>query len=300
MAMNRVPNVTIPEIDAFIFENRYLVDNKFSEQMDQCTILDGDQQDRFYISEHMKNAFPRIDVIVKAADDPSKKKYLPVIDFAYYVLHENVFQPGSIVVPINKQMTDIRAANLILMPGTNRRSYRSTDIIPRDGLSLGKTEFLPRSVTICKDTHSERYKFMTSLSGKVRKGSSLFDREDAARVYEAEVVVLLKKNDKDFNANNVLYQVRFETRNIFFYKKTKKISQGLCKSYLIAFPPHQNESETRPESGKSTNQDDDKKRKAPVVIEAREISCAKICNSCGKMKKLDQFETRFGNCMDCV
>jgi hypothetical protein len=230
--MNRAPDVLIPEIDAFIFENRYLVDQKYYEQMDQCTILDGDKQDRFYISEHMKEAFPLIDDYVAAANE--KKKYLPVIDFAYYVLQKHAFQPGFVVVPINKQMTDIREANLVIMPGTNRRAYRSTDIIPRDGLSLGETRFLPRSVTICK-LETGKYKFMTSLVGKAVKASSLFDPVNSAQVYKKEVVKLLEENDKDFAAKNVLYQVCFIDM-IHFYTKITYLSQGLCESYLVAFP----------------------------------------------------------------
>ena len=203
----------VPPLNAFIFRGKYLVDDAFESLISRnldVVYLDGLQLDRLHVSLGLKAAFPRIDEVF--TDNRSK---ILLIDFAYYILQGNDLEDGFVVVPINQQCNDIRAKNLVLLPGHDRKLYRGTDVVPRDGLSIGERRFLPRSVTILKLANDHEYKFKVT-NAKQRQVVG-FEVSTCERVFTEKIVPLLVANDPDYHVNDAAYI-------------------NMCSSYFVAFP----------------------------------------------------------------
>lgn len=210
---------TVPELDSFVYDGKYLIDAVFYKPCLAHFALDGVQKDRLHLTANLKDVFPRILTTLQALPNANEKMAMTkilVIDFAYYVLQGNVVQPGMVVVQINQQTNDIRAANLALLPGANRKDYRSTDIVPRDGIFIGNGCFLPKTLTILKSPAPGKYQFQLTLpSGKTKKFG--FDIAGAASVYSTLVVPVLTEINPNFARDDETYKT-------------------LCSSYMSAFP----------------------------------------------------------------
>ena len=205
-----------PSIDAFVFDRKYIFDNVHLAKMTQVIqdgafFLDGNQRDRLHVSDALKDAFPRIKAVL---GDPFK---ILMPDFAYYILQGNDLRDGHVAVAINQQVNDLRAANLVLMPGEDRKLYRGTDVVPRDGISIGDKKYLPRSVTIIKAAGPGKYQFRIMMLGMQARKLISFDASRAANVFRSQVVPILIANAPDFRESDVKYQ-------------------ELCASYFVAFP----------------------------------------------------------------
>ena len=212
----------VPALDAFIFDGKYLFDGRHEVAVTQqnngafLVHLDGNQRDRLHVSAALLAAFPGLGCPSVAGLVHSKK--ILVLDFAYYVLQGNAVRDGYVVVPTNQQPNDVRAKNLAMMPGTDRKAYRSTEIVPRDGLIIDECfRFLPRSVTVIRSPQLGEYQFKVSPKGAGGFVKFGFLQADAARIFRNKVVPLLMSADADFLGNNAVYQ-------------------DLCGSYFVAFP----------------------------------------------------------------
>lgn len=211
-------------LDAFVFDGKYLFDNTYEAEAIQrsgntqlLVNLDGLQRDRIHVTQDLAEAFPRIRDVLDALHGPDHGRLkILMIDFAFYVMQRHATEPGRVVVQINQQSNDLRATNLMLLPGTDRKDYRSTDIVPRDGILLGVTRYLPRSVTICKVGGLGMYNFkITDSDG--RRQLIGFAPSDAPAVYLNRVVPEMIRRDAMFHERNAEYQ-------------------ELCRTYFIAFP----------------------------------------------------------------
>ena len=298
MAPRRIPNepinVPIPSLNAFIFDEKYLIDDVYVVDMIQkidgayVVHLDGIQLDRIHVTSALKIAFP---IIEYTFGDQTK---ILVLDFAFHVLHGHAVRDGFVVVPINQQSTDLRAANLVLLPGNDRRLYRGTDIVPRDGLRIGG--FLPRSVTIITSTEPGQYKFKISAGGGEPRKVVGFETTQAAQVFREKVVPLLLANDADFAANDVVYQ-------------------ALCASYCAAFP-HEATTEAPPPPAPAPPKEirekafqprckaqlELKKTKRDAVmskVAALEEAGLRECSTCETKLPFDRFEGTRLECMRC-
>ncbi|MEW5315083.1 MAG: hypothetical protein WDW38_006535 [Sanguina aurantia] len=225
VTQERIVAESVAELNAFIFEGKYLFDDvlradvlrRNDNDTQQLLHLDGLQRDRLHVNQILKAAYPSVTKVLEAMHGPEHGRIkILMIDFTYYVLQGHAFQTGHVVVPLNQQSNDVRALNLTVLPGTDRKDYRGTDVVPRDGISLGSTSYLPRSVTICKAGLAGKYNFkITSNDGK-RKMMG-FTSADASEVYRDKVIPELVTTDPMFHESNRRYQ-------------------DLCKTYFIAFP----------------------------------------------------------------
>jgi hypothetical protein len=264
MTVRRIPiepiNILVPALHAFVFDGKYLFDEPYMADVAQkfngryVVHLDGVQLDRIQNTPALKTLFPR--VATEFQDDRAK---ILMIDFAFYILQGHGVKDGFIVVPINQQMTDLRATNLMLLPGNDRKLYRCTDIVPRDGLDIGG--FLPRSVTIIKLVEPDQYQFKISRStGGPRKVIG-FDAATSAQVFRDKVMPLLHL---DGFASDAIYQ-------------------DLCASYIVAFP-FETTTELQPKL---------KKRKEVLKDDLRD------CKKCKRSLPFISFEGKSSECKSC-
>ena len=297
MVPRRVPNepicVPVPALHAFVFDKKYLVDDSYLAEMtrridDMYVVhLDGVQLDRVSVTAALKTAYPTIDAKLGTK--------ILMIDFAYYVLQGHahahaVVDAEFVVVPINQQSNDLRAANLVLLPGSDRKLYRGTDIVPRDGLCIGGG-FLPRSLTIIKMGEPGQYQFKISSKGE-RKVIG-FEASQAAQVFRDKVVPLLHANDADFLANDVVYQ-------------------DLCASYLMAFPleatteappyvPPKEKPAPRfyPDSKAQRELARKQREDRQAEFDALENEGLRACGTCRVVMRIEAFEAMRRECKDC-
>ena len=130
--------------------------------------LDGNQRDRLHASTALIAAFPGLGRASVTTLVHSKK--IAVIDFAFYVLQGNEVRGGHVAVPVNQQTNDVRAKNIVLMPGVDRKAYRSTDVMPRDGMTIDAAfRFLPRSVTLINAPQEGQYQYKPERAWCQRK-----------------------------------------------------------------------------------------------------------------------------------
>ena len=226
--------VPVTEVDAIVFDGKYLFDARHEAALTQkirgsyLVHLDGNQRDRLHVSSALLAAFPGLASVAGLV----RSKKLAVIDFAFYVLHGNAVEDGRVVVPINQQMTDVRAENLALMPGNDRKAYRSTEVVPMDGLFIDDAfRFLPRTVTIIHSPNqADGYQFKVSpIGGDIVKFG--FERARARQVFYSSVLPRLVAGDAaGFASKNVKYQ-------------------ALCASYFATFP-HGRDRDDPPESNR--------------------------------------------------
>ena len=282
--------IVLSEIEnAFLFQGKYVVDIEYIEDIRHCGNLATLQLDKFSITGEMRTRFPRILELFRARNEDEKKSTILIPDFAYYVLQNEEFKTGFTVVPINQQ-NDIRAINLKLMPGYDRTTYRSTDIVPRDGLSLGG-DYLPRFVTIVK-CEKTGYQFKVTFAGETTRKLIGFNRTNAEEIYRKEVVPLLASRLPDYEKDNILYQ-------------------KLCASFLRVFPDRATtpvvfiEPPPPPPSARAIRLDEERsiknaKKEKAARAEALRALDQKKCKTCGEIKEIGDFEAdERSDCKDC-
>ena len=283
--------VNVPALQAFIFSEKYLVDDSYASEMtmqndgENVVFLDGVQQDRLHVTPALKSAFPRIDGAFADADERPK---ILMVDFAFYVLQGNDFQNGFVAVPINQQSNDLRASNLTLLPGNDRKLYRGTNVVPRDGIFIGDARFLPRSVTIIKSMTPGQYQFKMMIGGQ-RKVIG-FEAGEAANVFRDKITPLLIANDPDYLAKDAIYQ-------------------DLCSSYFVAFPSEATtealqfvtpkERRVFP-SGKAALelQKEERANERTMIAELEKIGLRK-CKTCTTLLLIKLFEANRTECKQC-
>lgn len=252
----------------FILEKKIIFDGQYEDIIKRCAVRSDSSTDftRFHVTQLIRDNIPQISAV-------EKTNKVHFIDFAFYILQGNAKKDGFVPVPINQQMNDLRAENLTLMPGNDRKRYRSTDIVPRDGIDIGG--FLPRSVTITYEAKlKDPYKFSVTFPDspliKIQ-----FTPETAKRIYDTKIVTLLIEKDPNFIEKNNLYQ-------------------KLCASYFEVFP----EPVVAPVVVKPKPTKEDvlaKSEQAMIDLEEG----MRNCKTCELRLNLDRFEVNRQECKTC-
>ena len=271
--------VIVPELQAVIFDGKYIIDDAYESVLSHVH-LDGVQRDRVHVSAPLKDAFPRI----------GDEKKILMVDFAFTVLQGRASRSGFVAVPINQQSNDLRASNLTLLPGDDRKLYRCTDVVPRDGISIGDKRFLPRSATIIKSTTPGQYQFKVTIDGK-RKVFG-FEAAQSVNVFNEKIVPLLVANDPDYHAKDAVYQ-------------------DLCSSYFVAFPheattevpppapPKPMENVFQPRCKAQLELKKKKREDALSNVIVLEKDGLRKCKTCAAALPFDRFEATRLECMGC-
>lgn len=151
---------------------------------------------RMHVYPELRDRFPLIGRIL---GDVSK---FLLSEFVFHVLEGNPKHAGHVVVAFNQQRNDVRAANLLELPG-EAKNYKAATVTPPDGMDIGMP-YLPRGVSISADRSA--YLFVVSTDKKHKIG---FRADTAAKKFKAEVLPMLYAHhggEEAWNSRNMMYQ----------------------------------------------------------------------------------------------
>jgi hypothetical protein len=133
---------------------------------------------------------------------PGARK-VPLPAFIYHVLEGQPVLPGRTLVPFNNVRGDVRASNLMYVEGEAKLHKAPVSLAPPQGVDIGM-RYLPRGVAVGRD----RKKMVFIIKPAMKRVA--FKRDDARRVFEANVLPLLREADPNFDALNTRYQAMVE------------------------------------------------------------------------------------------
>ena len=152
---------------------------------------------RVNITPALADAYPTLAQLF-----PGVRK-VPLPAFVYHVLEGQPVLPGRTLVPFNNVRGDVRASNLMYAEGDAKVHKAPASLAPPEGVDIGM-RYLPRGVAVGR----ERKKMVFIIKPAMKRVA--FKRDDARRVFEANVLPLLREADPNFDALNTRYQAMVE------------------------------------------------------------------------------------------
>lgn len=128
---------------------------------------------------------------------------VPLPAFIYHILEGQPVRPGHTLVPFNNVRGDVRTSNLMYVEGEAKLHKAPVSLAPPQGVDIGM-RYLPRGVAVGRD----RKKMVFIIKPAMKRVA--FKRDDARRVFEANVLPLLREADPNFDALNTRYQAMVE------------------------------------------------------------------------------------------
>lgn len=151
----------------------------------------------------LRKFFPSV---VTEADVARKKKFL-LKDLVWSGLLRRPREEDTTIVPVNHQQFDVRAGNLMCLPG-GPKSHKGPEAVPRIDPAYGiAMRFWPRGVTLALsggNSATSPWTFTVKTSGGLKR----FTCSDTTvrEVFDKRVMELLRAQDVDFDAQNEVYQ----------------------------------------------------------------------------------------------
>ena len=152
---------------------------------------------RVHVTPAVAEAYPSLPQLF-----PGVRK-VPLPAFVYHVLENRPVLPGHALVPFNNIRGDVRMANLMYVEGEGKAHKVPASLAPPEGVDIGM-RYLPRGVAVGR----ERKKMVFIIKPAMKRVA--FKRDDARRVFEANVLPVLREADPNFDAMNQRYQAMVE------------------------------------------------------------------------------------------
>lgn len=261
---------SFPDIDAIKFADAYLFDAVHRDTLAR-TAKNGTPTmkidvGRVNLSPDIIALYPRVAEMMMTV---GVVKRMRLLDFAYHVMQGNAPEEGMTVVPINQQMTDLRAANLVLMRGESGKNFKRTDLSPPPEFGLTLDGYLPRGVSICADGKAGKF-FFNVVAVKPSARIS-FARGEERVVFAGKVAPLLVGTGDD-----------------------AAVYQALCASFFsTGLVETTTTTTTRTPRAKRIGGQD--QIEVPVACDGMR-ECDGVCNT---RKKFEEFDGNRKTCKDC-